>query len=117
MGAAWAAERGKVQAVQPLLADIVDATGRALGVPAVLVRNRQARIVRARQVVCYLARLVTCLSLPVIARRLGCRHSTVLHGARKIARLLQAGDDAAVRQVTRAGLALQATMQARLGKV
>ena len=51
--------------------------------------RRQMDIVRPRQVVMYLARHLTLRSLPTIGRAIGGRdHTTVLHGFRKIERLL-----------------------------
>jgi hypothetical protein len=48
--------------------------------------RRTARIVRARQVGMYLAKVLTGRSLPEIGRRFGGRdHTTVLHAVRKIA--------------------------------
>lgn len=58
--------------------------------------TRQARVVLVRQVIMYLARELTPLSMPHIARRLGDRdHTTVLHGYRKIARLISRDADLA----------------------
>lgn len=55
----------------------------------ILSARRTADVVRPRQVVMYLARTLTLLSLPQIGRRLGGRdHTTALHGWRKITKLL-----------------------------
>ncbi len=52
--------------------------------------RRTANVVRPRQVTMYLAKTMTQRSLPDIGRRMGNRdHTTVLHGVRKIERLLQ----------------------------
>ena len=51
---------------------------------------RGGHIPRARQMICYLAKLNTLASLPVIARLLGYKdHTTVIHGIRKITELRQ----------------------------
>jgi hypothetical protein len=59
-----------------------------------LLSNRRARgLVRARQVIMYLSKEMTTRSLPEIGRLLGGKdHTTVLHGVRKIAALIAAGD-------------------------
>jgi hypothetical protein len=50
--------------------------------------RRTADLVRPRQIVFYLARTLTGLSLPVIGRAVGNRdHTTALHGFRKIEKL------------------------------
>jgi len=50
-------------------------------------------ICRARQVVMHLARALTLLSFPQIAKALGRRHhTTILHGSAKITELIAAGD-------------------------
>jgi hypothetical protein len=63
---------------------------------AELVSERRARrIARPRQVVMYLARKHTKLSLPRIGRGLGFRdHTTVMHGANKIEGMLAGGHTA-----------------------
>lgn len=51
--------------------------------------RRDAKIVLPRQIVCYLAKEVTRLSLPAIGRQLGGRdHTTILHAHRKIEGLM-----------------------------
>lgn len=58
--------------------------------------RRDRTVVRPRQVVMYLARHLTKLSLPDIGRRLGDRdHTTVLHGVRTIERLRHEDGDLA----------------------
>jgi hypothetical protein len=53
-------------------------------------QRRTADLVRPRQIVFYLARTLTGLSLPVIGRAVGNRdHTTALHGFRKIEKLRQ----------------------------
>jgi Bacterial dnaA protein helix-turn-helix len=55
--------------------------------------SRKARFVRPRQIACYLAKSLTQKSLPEIGRRIGGRdHTTVLHGTRKIARLIASNE-------------------------
>jgi hypothetical protein len=52
--------------------------------------RREARVVRPRQIVMYLAKKLTSRSLPDIGRQLGGRdHTTVLHAVRKMERLCQ----------------------------
>ena len=52
--------------------------------------RRTANLVRPRQIAMYLSRSLTAASLPEIGRRMGGRdHTTVLHGYRKITRLLE----------------------------
>jgi hypothetical protein len=51
--------------------------------------RRTANVVRPRQITMYLAKKLTLKSLPEIGRRLGGRdHTTVLHGVRRIERML-----------------------------
>lgn len=51
--------------------------------------RRTAPVVRARQIAMYLAKTMTCRSLPEIGRRFGGRdHTTVLHAVRKIEALI-----------------------------
>lgn len=60
------------------------------GIPADEMKSsRRARVVaRPRQVAMYLAKQMTCQSLPEIGRRFGNRdHTTVLHAVRQIERL------------------------------
>lgn len=55
----------------------------------VMSARRYAKIVRPRQVVMYLARELTVISLPQIGRALGGRdHTTVLHAWRKLCKLV-----------------------------
>jgi len=56
----------------------------------ILGESRTAKIVRARQLCCYLMRQCTPMSLPEIGRRLGGRdHTTILHAVRNITALMQ----------------------------
>lgn len=71
------------------------------GVPmsALTSQRREAAIVRARQVVMYLARQHTDLSYPRIGSRLGGRdHTTIMHGVRKIEQEL-ATDETLARDI------------------
>lgn len=75
-----------------LAGDIVAAVVRRTGVSRVRIRGRQrpANVVWARQWCFYLIRTRTRRSLPEIGRIMGdFDHTTVLHGVRKIARLLK----------------------------
>lgn len=59
-------------------------------------QRRYRTISRPRQVAMYLARELTKHSLPEIGHRIGHRdHTTILHGASKIERLIAAGDPVA----------------------
>jgi len=60
--------------------------------------RRTANVVRPRQVSMYLARELTALSLPRIARATGDRdHTTTYHAHRKIERLLKSDDELAAK--------------------
>jgi Bacterial dnaA protein helix-turn-helix len=55
----------------------------------ILSPNRTHRIVRPRQIACYLARHLTKLSVSQIGKRIGGRdHTTVLHSIQKVERLM-----------------------------
>lgn len=55
-----------------------------IGIRDIMSRTRLFRIVYARHICFYVARKVIKISLPEIGRRMGCDHTTVLHGVRKI---------------------------------
>lgn len=56
--------------------------------------RRTADLVMPRQIVCYLGRHMTGMSFPQMGRRLGGRdHTTALHAATKISRLLEGVDE------------------------
>jgi hypothetical protein len=56
---------------------------------ALLSQSRTAKIMRPRQIAMHLAKRLTSHSYPEIGRRFGGRdHTTILHGARKIAKLI-----------------------------
>ena len=86
--------------------DIQDAVSLHFGVKrdVLLSRSSVRLLVRARQIGMYLARNMTGNSIPEIGRRFGDRdHTTVLHGCRRIERLLQtdaqlAADITAIRE-------------------
>lgn len=90
----------------PTVGAIVDAACDHFGVSAcdIVSQRRTKREVRARQVVFYLACLMTTKSLTEISRMIGGRdHSTCWHARSKIARLIQtdervAADVAAIRE-------------------
>jgi len=66
---------------------IVAAAAIQFGVPreALLARDRRSTVARARKVAMYLARELTCQSLPEIGRDFGGRdHATVLHAVRSV---------------------------------
>lgn len=59
----------------------------------VLSQRRTGPLIAPRQIIMYLARELTALSLPQIGRKLAGRdHSTVLHACRKIAARIEDGD-------------------------
>ena len=71
----------------PRFNEVVEAVCAFYGITLVQITSarRTASLVKPRQIVCYLARKLTGLSMPQIAKRLGGRdHTTVLHGANKI---------------------------------
>jgi hypothetical protein len=79
--------RGKV-AVPRILAAV--AAHYDVEVAEILAHRRTAHLVIPRQVAMYLAKALTGRSLPDIGRRFGGRdHTTILHGVRKIAALMQ----------------------------
>lgn len=59
----------------------------------IISHRRRAPMVRVRHVVMYLSYRLTSMSFPEIGRLLGDRdHTTILHGVRKIERLIQFDD-------------------------
>lgn len=86
-----AVEQGKAPR-RPAVAQILNAVCRRYNMTELDIRcqRRTADIVLPRHVVMYLCKTLTELSLPQIGSRLGNRdHTTVLSGAKKIARLIQ----------------------------
>lgn len=78
------------------LASIIDAAAVVCGVPAETIRgfSRVPRYVEARHLAMFVARTATDLSYPAIARAFGGRdHTTVLHGVRRIRKLITERDD------------------------
>lgn len=74
---------------------IIDIVAEETGVERMqlLSGRRMADIVRPRQICFYLLKTCTTLSLPLIGRCMGGRdHTTVLHGVRKIASLIETDD-------------------------
>ena len=58
-----------------------------------LSHRRSAQIVKPRHIAMYLCKELTGRSLPFIGQRMSGRdHTTIMHGVRKIARLVEAGD-------------------------
>lgn len=51
--------------------------------------QRRRSVARPRQIAYYLARQITPLSLPQIGRRFNRDHSTILHGVRRVAALVE----------------------------
>lgn len=78
--------------MRPMLTEIQQAVCQWYGMPRndMLSTSRVREIARPRQVFMYLAREMTVLSLPQIAKSLGgMDHTTVLHGIRNIERLMR----------------------------
>jgi chromosomal replication initiation ATPase DnaA len=79
----------------PTILDVLRAVARYTGIPSLDIQSARLtqNVVRPRQIAMYLARELTLYSLPAIGRRLGGRdHTTILHGHRKIKRLIEGGD-------------------------
>lgn len=79
----------------PKVVDVVEATMYHFGTSrsALMSPRRSKFVVRPRQVAMFLAKELTNASLPEIGRRLGGKdHTTILHGCRKIASLIESGD-------------------------
>lgn len=77
------------------VASIIRATAKRFNVAEhdMLSARRTKNLALPRQVAMYIARLVTWRSLPEIGRHMGAReHTTILHGCRKIAAMVEAGD-------------------------
>jgi chromosomal replication initiation ATPase DnaA len=71
----------------PPIAEIITTVSRFYGVSENDIKShrRQVTITRPRQIVMYLARNLTLLTLPQIGRKLGDRdHTTIMHGIAKI---------------------------------
>lgn len=84
----WFSIVGVTAAVPLRVREIQDAVCAAYGIDLteLSAERRTARVVLARQVAMYLAKVLTGRSLPEIGRRFGNRdHTTVLHAVRKIA--------------------------------
>ena len=62
-----------------------------------LSHRHQASIVRPRQVAMYLAKEMTPATFPMIGRKFGRDHTTIMHGVRKIAHLCQEDDELMAR--------------------
>lgn len=92
---------------------IVDACAAEFGVPRqeMLSDRRHANVVTARQAACWLARALTTLSYPVIARHLRRDHTTVMHSV-QAAELRIGRDGQFAHQIA----TLQAELAARLAQ-
>lgn len=88
----------------PFFSELLSEVSRFYDIPILALKSirRDGRTAYARQVACYVAYKETSLSFPAIGRLLGNRdHTTILHGVRKIERLLAEGnDDLAVAIIT-----------------
>ena len=86
---------GEVIPVIPRFSDIVGQVCKFFDVTHTdLISSRRNKVVvRPRQIVMFIARHFTALSLPQIGARLGGRdHTTAMHGHQKIAELIAGGD-------------------------
>jgi chromosomal replication initiation ATPase DnaA len=93
--ASVATPEGEVIPVIPRFGDIVGQVCKFFDVTHIdLISSRRTKdVVRPRQIVMFIARHFTALSLPQIAARLGGRdHTTAMHGHQKIAELIADGD-------------------------
>jgi chromosomal replication initiator protein len=81
--------------MNPGIGDIQRKVAVRFGLPreAILGLNRERRVARPRQIAMALAREMTGLSLPGIARHFARDHTTVLHACRRIAALSAADPD------------------------
>jgi chromosomal replication initiator protein len=81
--------------MNPGVGDIQRMVAARFGLPreALLSLNRERRVARPRQIAMALAREMTGLSLPGIARHFARDHTTVLHACRRIAALSAADPD------------------------
>ncbi|MFO0963542.1 MAG: DnaA/Hda family protein [Phycisphaerales bacterium] len=85
-----------VRGAPPRIGDIVDAACEALGVARddLAATGRHRRVVLARGIVVHLAREMTTLSFPEIARHLGrTAHSSAHAAARRVQRMLEVGEE------------------------
>jgi chromosomal replication initiation ATPase DnaA len=81
--------------VNPYLSEIMDAVCEFYGITKndLCATRRTWNMSKPRQIVAYLSRKLTGMSLPQIGARMGGRdHSTILHGANKISRDMQRDD-------------------------
>jgi chromosomal replication initiator protein len=90
----------------PSFEDIVSTVAQSYGVKSIDIRgkSRTQHLARARHVAMYLARTLTDLSSPVIAKELGGRdHSTVLYGTEAIAELMKSDEvlDSQIQHIVR----------------
>jgi len=91
---------------RPTLRRVIYETAVAFGVSTTDIHSgrRHRHVTHARQVAMYLARTLTLWSMPSIGRFIGGRdHTTVLHGTRKITRLLATDEElrATIGELTR----------------
>ncbi|MBN9555234.1 MAG: hypothetical protein J0H61_11285, partial [Alphaproteobacteria bacterium] len=81
--------------MNPGIGDIQRTVAARFGLPreALLSLNRERRVARPRQIAMALAREMTGLSLPGIARQFARDHTTVLQACRRVAALSEADPD------------------------
>ena len=78
----------------PKVSDIAKATSAVMGVPLsdIYGDGRTKIFVRARWVICYIARRSLLKSYPVIGNCINRDHTTVLHGVRSLQKMMDNGD-------------------------
>jgi len=84
----------------PAMLDVVKVVGDYYGIPVIelLGQRRHRSVSRPRQVAYWVVRAVCQKSFPMIGRKLGRDHSTVLYGVRRISELVTV-DDTLAKQV------------------
>jgi chromosomal replication initiator protein len=108
---ASAARTLKVGEIQKLVCERYGLTQAQL-----LAQRRSRPLVRKRQIAMYLCKELTGKSLPAIGRRFGRKdHTTVLHGARRIAALIDPSNRQFDAEIAAAVKALRDELETRLG--
>lgn len=94
-----------------LFEQIIAAVSKFYNIPRIhIVSHRRTwDVVKPRQVAMYLGREITELSFPMIGARMGRDHTTVLHGASKIAEEIASGDSALAAEIDQIKTMIEAT--------
>ncbi len=98
-----------------LVRDVIEATAACIHASPgdVLGHDRSFRLVRPRQIAMLVARRLTGQSLIEVSQRMRRDHSTIIHGERRISRLLDGGDVTVTALVARISNAARARAVAR----